>query len=78
MESVAGHPPGSTEHRIGLIGFMLVVGKAGVEAISGRMFFTFLHFGLMGDPVTVTHAGGVVGSLFAVLLLRPRPRRLPA
>ena len=57
---------------------MLVVGKAAVEAINGRVFFTFLHFGLMGDAVAVAHAGGVVGGLFAMLLLRLRPRRLPA
>ena len=70
LELVAGEPPGSTERRIGQIGFVLVVGKAAVEALSGRMFFTFLHFGLMGDPVAVSHAGGIVGSLLVMLLLR--------
>ena len=70
LELVAGHPSGSAGRRMGQIGFVLVVGKAAVEALNGRMFFTFLHFGLMGDPVAVSHAGGIVGSLCAVLLLR--------
>jgi hypothetical protein len=62
---------GSTECHIGWIGFVLVVGKAALEALSGRMFFTFLHLGLMGDPVAVSHAGGVIGGLLAILLVRP-------
>jgi rhomboid family GlyGly-CTERM serine protease len=77
LELVGGQPPGSTERRIGQIGFLLVVGKAAVEALSGRMFFTFLHFDLMGDPVAVSHAGGVLGGLFAMLLLKPRPATFP-
>jgi rhomboid family GlyGly-CTERM serine protease len=75
LELVASQPPGSTERRIGLLGFILVVGKAAVEAMSGRMFFTFLHFGLMGDPVAVSHAGGILGGLLAMLLLRKRRGR---
>ena len=71
LEMVASRPAGSTERRIGQISFVLVVGKAALEALSGRMFFTFLHFGLMGDPVAVSHAGGIVGGLLVMLLLRP-------
>jgi rhomboid family GlyGly-CTERM serine protease len=71
LEAVIGQAPGSTERRIGQIGFLLVVGKAALEAMRGRMFFTFLHFGLMGDPVAVSHAGGVVGALLAMLLFGP-------
>jgi len=54
LELMTGQPPGSTERRIGQMSFFLVVGKAALEAVSGRMFFTFLHFGLMGDPVAVS------------------------
>jgi rhomboid family GlyGly-CTERM serine protease len=74
LELVAGQPTGSAEHRVGQIGFTLVVAKAALEALSGRMFFTFLHFGLMGDPVAVSHAGGIIGGLLALLLTRPRGR----
>jgi rhomboid family GlyGly-CTERM serine protease len=77
LEWVGGEPPGSTERRIGEISFFLVVGKAALEALSGRMFFTFLHFGLMGDPVAVSHAGGVIGGLFAMLLLNRGGLRFP-
>jgi rhomboid family GlyGly-CTERM serine protease len=69
LELIASQPPGSTGRRIGQISFLLVVGKAAMEAVRGRMFFTFLHFGLMGDPVAVSHAGGIIGGLFAMLLL---------
>ncbi len=71
LELIASQPPGSAEHRIGVVGFVLVVGKVALEAVTGRMFFTFLHFGLMGAPVAVSHAGGVLGGLIAVVLLRP-------
>ena len=70
LEMVGGQPPGSTERRIGHISFFLVVGKAAVEALTGRMFFTFLYFGLVGDPVAVSHAGGIIGGLLAMLLLK--------
>jgi rhomboid family GlyGly-CTERM serine protease len=76
LELVASQPPGSTERRIALATLVLVVGKAAVEALSGRMFFAFLHFGLMGEPVAVSHAGGVLGGLVAMLMLKPRGARL--
>jgi hypothetical protein len=40
-----------------------VVLKSGFEAFNGRMLFTFLDFGMVGDPVAVTHAGGALGGL---------------
>jgi rhomboid family GlyGly-CTERM serine protease len=58
------------EQRIGWISLILVVGKGTFEAITGRMFFGFLDFGLLGSPVAVSHAGGIVGGLSALLLLR--------
>ena len=74
IEMMAGHSLRSPPARFGRFTFLLVVGKAMVEAISGRMFFTFLHFGLMGDPVAVAHAGGVLGGLLAMLWLGRRSR----
>src|SRR6266481_1250782 len=59
-----------TERRIGWISLVLVVGKAGFEAITGKMFFGFLDFGLLGSPVAVSHAGGILGGLTAMLLFR--------
>jgi len=49
--------------RMGLCSFVLVVAKCLVEVITGKMLFTFLYFGMVGDPVAVTHAGGVLGAL---------------
>jgi rhomboid family GlyGly-CTERM serine protease len=53
----------AAERRIGWIGFVSVVAKAGIEAATGRMFFGFLDFGLLGNPVAVSHAGGILGAL---------------
>lgn len=67
LELVISQPAGSPPARFGWITFLLVVGKAAVEALSGRMAFSFLHFGLMGNPVAVSHAGGVLGGLLVML-----------
>ena len=56
--------------RMGLCSFGLVTLKCLIEAFTGKMFFAFLHFGMLGDPVAVTHAGGVLGALLTWLLCR--------
>jgi len=70
VEMMVNQPRHSAEWRVGAFTFALVIGKAAFEAISGRVLFGFLYFGMVGDPVVVSHAGGVVGSLLAMLLLR--------
>jgi hypothetical protein len=70
LEMVGGQPAGSAERRIGQISFLLVVVKAAAEALTGRMFFAFLYFGMVGDPVAVSHAGGIIGGLLAMLMLK--------
>ncbi len=74
VELMVAQPRGSPEWRIGAFTFAIVVCKAAFEAISGRILFGFLYFGMVGEPVTVSHAGGIVGGLFAVLLLRSAKR----
>lgn len=51
--------------RLGWVCLVAVVAKSVWEAATGTVFFTWLHFGLMGAPVAVCHAGGVVGCLLA-------------
>jgi rhomboid family GlyGly-CTERM serine protease len=58
-----------TERKIGWASLIVVFGKASFEAITGKMFFGFLDFGLLGSPVAVSHAGGILGGLIALLLL---------
>lgn len=62
----------SVEWRIGAITFAIVTGKAAFEALTGGAFFEFLYFGLVGIPVTVSHAGGVIGGLVGWLLCRKK------
>ncbi|MEK7678159.1 MAG: rhombosortase [Verrucomicrobiota bacterium] len=64
------HP---SESRLGWVTFLLVAGKSAIEVLTGTAFFSFLHFGLMGAPVAVSHAGGVLGGLCAWLLLHAAP-----
>jgi rhomboid family GlyGly-CTERM serine protease len=58
-----------TERRIGWVSLILVLGKGAFEAVTGRMFFGCLDFGLLGNPVAVSHAGGILGGLIAMVLL---------
>jgi len=70
VEMLVNHPRRSPEWRVGVLTLALVVGKAALEAITGRILFGFLYFGMVGAPVAISHAGGIVGSLLVVLLLR--------
>jgi len=63
-------PGQATERRIGLACLILVVGKAAIEAVTGRMVLEFLSFGMLGSPVAVSHAGGVIGGLLVFLCCR--------
>ena len=69
VEMMRGQLPRSSEWRIGAFTLALVVGKAAYEAITGHILFGFLYFGLVGEPVAVSHAGGIVGGLLAMLVL---------
>ena len=55
----------SLVRRIGLISLLLVIGKSLFEALSGKILFAFLYFGMVGDPIAATHAGGALGALIA-------------
>jgi rhomboid family GlyGly-CTERM serine protease len=67
IEMITSQGADAVERRIGWITLVMVVGKAAIEAVTGHMFFAFLDFGLLGSPVAVSHAGGIVGSLLAML-----------
>lgn len=69
VEMMNGQARRSPEWRIGAFTLALVVGKAAYEAITGQILFGFLYFGLVGNPIAVSHAGGIVGGLLAMLLL---------
>ena len=76
LELVSTQSPHSPEGRVGLGAFYFVVGKAAYEAVTGHMFFAFLDFGLLGNPISVAHAGGIIGALAIMLLSRFPCRQL--
>ena len=60
----------------GIVCLALVVGKSVIEAVTGRMIFSFFHTELIGSPVALAHGGGVLGGcilfiIFHNLLLKP-------
>lgn len=60
------------QHRL-LGGFCLVavIGKCLYEFLTGQVLFEFLQFGLTGQPVAASHAGGLVGGVLsgAIIML---------
>lgn len=65
----------SRERLAGWMALAAVLGKALVEALTGEVALSFLHFGLMGSPVAVCHAGGVLGGMIAFCCLRSKRQR---
>ena len=49
--------------RVGWSLLGLVMAKSAWEAVTGQVLFGGLHFGSVGSPLPVCHAGGVVGGL---------------
>jgi len=56
--------------RAGAATFSIVVAKSMIEAATGRIAFEYLHFGALGSPVAVCHAGGVLGGVGAWLFVQ--------
>jgi len=69
VEMMRNQSPRSPEWKIGALTFALVVGKAAYEAMTGHILFEFLYFGLVGEPIAVSHAGGILGGLLLLLIL---------
>jgi rhomboid family GlyGly-CTERM serine protease len=55
---------------LGLASFALVITKCIIEAATGHALFAGMHFDLLGTPVVVCHAGGVLGAVVTTLLCR--------
>jgi rhomboid family GlyGly-CTERM serine protease len=51
----------------GWLMFSIVILKALIEAVTGKIAFGFLYFGLVGVPIAACHAGGVIGGLLSAI-----------
>ena len=78
LEMVAAKSSHQTLRRAGVLCFVAVVLKSGLEAVTSQAFLSSLHFGLLGTPVAVCHAGGVLGGIAAFLSWRGFTKRTAA
>jgi len=73
LEMILDASGDATTRRVGWLSLILVLGKAMFEAFTGKMFFHFLEFGLLGQPVAISHLGGIVGSVTVWFLFKTFP-----
>ncbi len=55
---------------LGALCLVLVLTKCGFELYTGQVVFQSLHLGQTGQPLTASHAGGVLGGLIAFFSIR--------
>lgn len=70
LEILARPGADRSSRRLGWTTLTLAAAKAAYEAVTGQAFLAWLHFGLMGAPVAISHAGGVLGGVLAWALAR--------
>ncbi|OHB52926.1 MAG: rhombosortase [Planctomycetes bacterium GWF2_41_51] len=61
MEMIFCTSAEKTNRMTGIILLLLLAAKCSLEAATGKMFFDFMHSGLIGSPIAVAHAGGLIG-----------------
>jgi hypothetical protein len=66
---VAAADADADSRRLGWITFGLVAGKAALAALTGQVLFSFLHFGLLGEPFRSPTPGEILGGLRAMFCL---------
>ena len=65
LEMITSKSKDRTARWFGVISLVVVVAKSLYEALTGHMFLEFMHFGMMGSPVAISHLGGVIGCITA-------------
>ncbi|MFH2068517.1 MAG: rhomboid family intramembrane serine protease [Candidatus Omnitrophota bacterium] len=55
---------------IGAAVFLFLLLIVAYETITGKFPFSFLLFGMVGTPILVCHAGGIVGSVIAYIVVK--------
>jgi rhomboid family GlyGly-CTERM serine protease len=63
-----------SERRLGAALLAGTAAKCLYEALTGRCFLEILHFGLLGTPLAISHAGGFLGGALVWLALDRCPR----
>ena len=55
----------------GLLCLTAVLAKSCLEALTGHAVLATLHFGMLGTPIAICHAGGVLGGLIFLTITYP-------
>ncbi len=69
LELIAGDSANKSAKYSGIACLAVLVGKSLIEALSGRMIFSFFHTDMIGAPIGLAHLGGVAGGCLMFLLL---------
>jgi len=56
----------------GMVCMCLLIGKCVFENFTGTMFFNFAHPDLIGVPIAMSHAGGLIGGLLTYVIFSGR------
>jgi rhomboid family GlyGly-CTERM serine protease len=70
LESLTSPTAARSSRITGLLSFGIISIKSLLEVLQGRVFFEFLHFGMMGVPVPACHAGGVLFGTLAFIAMK--------
>jgi rhomboid family GlyGly-CTERM serine protease len=70
LEMITEKESDKTKKIIGTSILLLLLGLIAYELLTGKFPFEFLLFNMVGKPILVCHAGGVIGALVAFLVLR--------
>ncbi len=69
LEMTCGPGRVAVQRVVGSAVLAFLVGMVALEQATGRFPFESLLFGMVGQPVLVCHAGGIIGALVARLIL---------
>lgn len=62
---------GKLDRIFGTLSLAVVIVKSCVEAMTGQVMLGAFHFGMLGTPIAVCHAGGVLGGLIFLAFSYP-------
>jgi rhomboid family GlyGly-CTERM serine protease len=70
LEMITGKGHDRTRKIVGASVLLLLLGLIIYELLTGKFPFEFLLFNMVGKPILICHAGGIIGAIASFLILR--------